>query len=427
MKILLLANEFPPEQFGGIATCMATIAPALVKRGHEVHLLCCRDEQDDSDYSYRGVHVHRRRSMKIRGARRAFGFCGSSWFRAGLTAFVGSRRLGASFDVIDHQNWGADGWVLSLIGNRPTVCTVYTGPRQVPEFFETLDQPKRSAWWGKQLELCSVRGSDCVVTSSHLMAEKARSMGVWRGDFRVIPRPVEWQRWKDIPSASGTSPNVLFIGRIEPRKAPEVLVQAIGILRREVPKVRAIFAGAYWQGSDGGIPKMPWVQKQLAFDACEFLGYLPDEQLKGYIEQARVIAQPSEFESFGLVPIEAMAAGRPTIITMSSGAAGLVKKFGGGAVIPPADPKALADALRPFLLDAKYASQVGESARQAVRSELDPDLIAAETEKVYEEACRRFRGRVLRRWSSKSMAQKELRGDRIRNLSRKNEKGPAAE
>jgi glycogen(starch) synthase len=89
-----------------------------------------------------------------------------------------------------------------------------------------------------------------------------------------------------------------------------------------------------------------------------------------------------------------MAAGRPAIITASSGAADLVQKLGTGAIIPPADPQALANALRPFLLDARHAGEVGERARRAVSVELDPLKIAAETDKVYEEAFCRFHKRT---------------------------------
>ena len=79
-----------------------------------------------------------------------------------------------------------------------------------------------------------------------------------------------------------------------------------------------------------------------------------------------------------------MAAGRPAIITTSSGAADLIQRFGTGATIPPADPQALAVALLPFLRDDRYADEVGQRARKAVTAELDPGKIAAKTERLYE-------------------------------------------
>jgi glycogen(starch) synthase len=392
MKVLLLSSEFPPKQFGGIATCMSTLGPALVERGIEVHVLCCRDGQEKEDYDYRGIHVHRRGMLRIRGAWRALGSLGDLWFRAGLTAFVESRRLGVVFDVVEHPSWGADGWVFSLLRRAPTVSTVYTTVGQI--YGAHGSESRRSVRWARRFERWAIQGADCVVTSSDLMAQKARAMGLFAGDVQVIPRPIDWQQWQDIPSASGTAPNALFIGRIEVRKAPEVLIEAISILRREIPSARAVFAGEHWQGAKTVIPKLSWVKKQLAFDGCEFLGFTPDELLKQYVGQARVIVQPSEFESFGLVALEGMAAGRPAIITASSGAADLVQKLGTGAIIPPADPQALANALRPFLLDARHAGEVGERARRAVSVELDPLKIAAETDKVYEEAFCRFHKRT---------------------------------
>jgi hypothetical protein len=131
MRVLLLSSEFPPHQFGGIATCMSTLGPALVERGNEVHVLCCRDGQEKGDYDYRGIHVHRRGMLRIRGAWRAFGTLGDRWFRAGLTAFVESRRLGVFFDVVEHPSWGGDGWVFSFLRKAPTVSTVYTTVGQI--------------------------------------------------------------------------------------------------------------------------------------------------------------------------------------------------------------------------------------------------------------------------------------------------------
>src|SRR5208337_3822779 len=107
----------------------------------------------------------------------------------------------------------------------------------------------------------------------------------------------------------------------------------------------------------------------------------------------RVFAQPSLFENFSMAALEAMAAGRPVVVTATSGVADFVRETGAGEVVPAGDAHAMANALRPFLRDPAYAAEVGERARRAVRSRLDPDRIAELREKIYDRAIQSRRRR----------------------------------
>jgi glycogen(starch) synthase len=72
------------------------------------------------------------------------------------------------------------------------------------------------------------------------------------------------------------------------------------------------------------------------------------------------------------------------VVTDACGVAEFVKKSRAGDVVHAGDANALANALKPYLLDPSYARAVGERAREAVRCELDPDRIAEHTEQLYE-------------------------------------------
>jgi glycosyltransferase involved in cell wall biosynthesis len=108
------------------------------------------------------------------------------------------------------------------------------------------------------------------------MAEKARKLG-WlkEREIKVIERPVEWRKWQETSTAEAASATVLFVGRIEPRKAPEMLVEAIKSVRKEISGAKALFAGRFAPTRDGK-PSILWAKGiGSSFDGCEFLGPVP--------------------------------------------------------------------------------------------------------------------------------------------------------
>jgi glycogen synthase len=380
-----MCGQYPPgPPLGGIGTFVGTIAPALANRGHEVHVLACAEERTYRDSRDNGVHVHSRPLVRLRGLTRVtkmpyFGL----WLRVALTNFIESRRLG-KFDVIEYPNWQGDGLLRSFFPDCPVVCTLHSSFAQIAH---VLASNRRDAACTSWLERLAVNRASYVATSSSLMAAEARELEWRKGEeIEIVERPVEWRRWSHIPSAEAAPPKALFLGRMEPRKAPEILVEAIGIVRRDVPQAKAVFAG---QGdfTDDGKPLMPWANLSAdTFSGCEFEGFVSGRAIPSFFEHARVIVQPSRFESFGLAAAEGMAAGRAAIVTDTCGIADFVRRGGGGDVVPAGDAEALARALKPYLIDPDYARAVGERARDAVRRDLDPDRIAQKTEEFYERA-----------------------------------------
>jgi glycosyltransferase involved in cell wall biosynthesis len=83
-----------------------------------------------------------------------------------------------------------------------------------------------------------------------------------------------------------------------------------------------------------------------------------------------------------------MASARPVVCTERTGTAEIVAGTDAGTVIPVDDPVALADALRPFLLNPEAADQAGNAARSIVERQCSPDRIAVEREASYREAIR---------------------------------------
>jgi glycosyltransferase involved in cell wall biosynthesis len=144
----------------------------------------------------------------------------------------------------------------------------------------------------------------------------------------------------------GAGRYVLALGTIEPRKDYPSLVQAFGILAEKLHDVALVIAGPDGWGADALEVALGASRRR---DRIVRLGHVPSSRFDCLLAQAAVVAYPSVYEGFGLVPLEAMAAGVPVVAT----AAGAIPEVtGNGALlVPPGDVDALAEALLKALTD----------------------------------------------------------------------------
>jgi glycosyltransferase involved in cell wall biosynthesis len=117
-----------------------------------------------------------------------------------------------------------------------------------------------------------------------------------------------------------------------------------------------------------------------------FEAEVPRDDLARFYLGARVVAVPSRHENLPYAGLEALAFGRPVVCRSSSGLAELLRESGAGTVVEDEGPEALAAALRPYLEDPQRAAEASASARELVERHCAPDVIAAQRERVYEEA-----------------------------------------
>ena len=161
------------------------------------------------------------------------------------------------------------------------------------------------------------------------------------GDYKVIPNGVDVPRFAGaVPLArwqDGT-PNVLFVGRHEPRKGLLDLLKAHRILRRTGYENRLLVVGSG--------PQEREARRYVAtrgLQAVEFLGRVSDAEKAQLFRTADVFASPATGgESFGIVLLEAMAAGAPIVASDIHGYKGVVRRGREGLLVPPHEPKELA-------------------------------------------------------------------------------------
>jgi phosphatidyl-myo-inositol alpha-mannosyltransferase len=208
------------------------------------------------------------------------------------------------------------------------------------------------------------------------------------GDYKVIPNGVDIQRFANaVPIArwqDGT-PNVLFVGRHEPRKGLLDLLKAHRILRKTGSGSRLLIVGSG--------PQEREARRYVAtrgLQEVEFLGRVSDAEKAQLFKTVDVFASPATGgESFGIVLLEAMAAGTPIVCSDIHGYKGVVRRDREGLLVPPREPRELAVAIDRLLRDPALREQMG-AAGQARAEEFSWPRVTAKVEDYYGFVIRRL-------------------------------------
>lgn len=225
-----------------------------------------------------------------------------------------------------------------------------------------------------------LRRADRIVVAT--MAEQTQLRFLYKADNRkmvVIPPGVDTCHFYPIPADEAKqyiglkSENrmVLFVGRIEPLKGVDTLIQAMSRLDLQGlhrPVHLAIIGGEVNGNPEDMTDEMARLQK-LCDDLfmggmVVFLGKRGQDTLPYYYSAAEVVVMPSLYESFGMVALEAMACGTPVIASEVGGLGYLVQNGVTGYTIPDSEPEALSDKLSWLLGDANLRETMGLRAAQ---------------------------------------------------------------
>ncbi|GGX24161.1 D-inositol 3-phosphate glycosyltransferase [Streptomyces lomondensis] len=190
----------------------------------------------------------------------------------------------------------------------------------------------------------------------------------------------------------------LFAGRIQPLKAPDVLLRAVAVLLDERPELRSrILVPVVGGPSGSGLAKPEGLQKLAArlgiADVVRFHPPVGQEQLADWFRAASVLVMPSYSESFGLVAIEAQAAGTPVLAASVGGLPVAVRDGHTGFLVRGHDPADYARVLRDFADDPRLSPRMGARAARHAQS-FGWDTAAAATADVYTAAMQAHRRHV---------------------------------
>jgi phosphatidylinositol alpha-mannosyltransferase len=211
------------------------------------------------------------------------------------------------------------------------------------------------------------------------------------GDYKVIPNGVDVSRFeRAVPLARWQDghPNLLFIGRHEPRKGLLELLKAYRLLRKTGCDCRLLVVGTGPQEREA---RRYVMTRRL--QGVEFLGRVSDEEKAQLLKTADVFIAPATGrESFGIVLLEAMAAGCPIVASDIHGYKGVVKRDEQALLVPPRQPKQIAAATARLLADPALRARVGASGRIRAQ-EFSWERVTAKVDDYYGFVIRRLAAR----------------------------------
>jgi D-inositol-3-phosphate glycosyltransferase len=167
---------------------------------------------------------------------------------------------------------------------------------------------------------------------------------------------------------------LLFVGRIEPLKAVDSILEALHLTRQQNPSLLDntdlfIVGGDPNDKTDYDMQQLQRLSRHLKLDGVvQFAGAKTQTELAYYYAAASAVIMPSEYESFGMVALEAMATGTPVIATKVGGLAYLVKDGETGFLVPSRSPSDLSDRITDLLLNPELRDTLGQNAARLSHS-----------------------------------------------------------
>ena len=267
----------------------------------------------------------------------------------------------------------------------PIVCTL----QGEDLFLEGLPEP----WRSQSIDLIrkSINDVDVFISvSDYYVDVMSGFLGIPRDRIRVVPLGINMDG--HTPKAARTTPpyTVGFFGRIAPEKGLHVLAEAYRQLRAMpgVPATKLLVGGYMLNEHRDYFAKIERQMSDWGLSSEFRYAGAPDRVGKiALYQQMDVFSMPATYaEPKGFTIIEAMANGLPVVQPNHGAFTEMVTRTGGGVLVPPEDPKAVADALFALLTDRARADALGRAGAEGVRRIYTLDAMASAAEQVYQDA-----------------------------------------
>ena len=345
MRVLLVPNTYLPK-VGGVEEVTRQLARELRRRGHEVAVLTNRWQGVGSKDEVEGVAV-RRLTLPLPGV--------SGRARFVLTAPLAARRFLAVArrfrpDLVHVVAAGPAVVYLAALRWLVGAPVVFTSQGEVGIAPHRIFQRSRALRWGLRRILAKAAA---VTACSQFVLDELRSEFGVTAPAEVIPNGVDPEELDVVPAAE---PRYVFAaGRLVEQKGFDVLLSALAL----TPGLRLLIAG---EGRER--THLEVLADELGVEErVRFLGAAGRERLAALLRGADAVVVPSRQEPFGVILLEAMAAGRATIASRVGGIPEFAEDGVTTLLVPPEDPDSLAAALKRLCGDLELRERLAENGK----------------------------------------------------------------
>jgi glycogen synthase len=385
MRIFMLSWEYPPRVIGGLARHAEGLSRALASLGHEVHVVTLDFPGAPYEEADSLLYVHRVAVDLPAPTFHTWVLLFNHFFekRVGQLA----KKYGQP-DIVHVHDWltVSAGVASKHLMRAPLVMTFHSTESSRSSSFRTPESAMVGGleWWG------SYEAAKVIAVSEWMKSEVVSQFKVPPNKVVEIPNAVDMAKFEKSVDVAATRRKwnvqpgerlIAAVGRLTSQKGFDDLIRALPVVQKSIPGAKLLVMGdGYMRGELEALAKGEGVAARTTF-----AGFVSDDDLVDAIKSSDMVAVPSRFEPFGIIALEAMAAGVPVVVSRVGGLAEIVEDGIDGLEVDPNSPHSIAEATIRLLSDQALASRLTARAREKVKT-YNWKRWAEKTLEVYEAA-----------------------------------------
>ena len=386
MKILMLTWEYPPRIVGGIARVVYDLSHKLVKEGNEVTVVTYKEGDVPEFEDDKGVKVYRVENYMIHPNNFTDWIMQLNFsLTAKATQIINEE---GKFDCIHAHDWlvAYSAKTLKDAYQIPIVSTIHaTESGRNSGIHDDVQRYINDTEW-----LLTYESSEVIVNSNYMKRELQRLFGLPFEKINVIPNGINLTNFNGIERdydfrrkyAMDNEKIILYIGRLVYEKGVQNLIAAMPKIINGYNDTKLIIGG-----KGGMYDELKEQAKALGIEnKVYFTGYLTSKEVQKMYKCADIAVFPSTYEPFGIVALEAMLAGVPTVVSDIGGLNEIVDHGITGMKSYAGNSNSIADSVLALLYNHQLCDNVVKNAKAKVKKEFNWDKITKDTYFTYEKA-----------------------------------------
>ncbi len=385
LSVMFLTWEFPPRVIGGISPHVFYLSKSLAKNGVKVHVVTCDFPGAPARETIDGVEVYRIDSYKNPAPDFATWVYLMNLNMQREAASIAT-RLPAKIDVFHAHDWlvATAGIGLKHVFRKPLLVTMHSTEIGRRDGLHTSTEKmiaETEAW-------LTYEAWKVICCSQYMVSHVKWAFGLPDDKLVMVPNGVNLHVYEEVcrkdlkifrqTFALPGEKLVLVVGRLVYEKGAHILINAIPRILEKVNAKFVIVGSGYMKEQLSTIVKSMSLEGKVLFT-----GFLDDESLLKLQCVADVSVVPSLFEPFGIVALEAMAAGSPVVVSDTGGLGEIVEHDVTGVKVYPNNVESLAWGVTKVLTDQRYRDILRENALKRMKEKYDWDRIAQKTQQIY--------------------------------------------
>ena len=386
MKILMLTWEYPPRIVGGIARVVNDLSKRLIKDGHDVYVVTYREGSAPYYENDKGVHVYREDNYMINPNNFI------DWIMQlnfNMVAKVNELiAKGEKFDVIHAHDWLV-AYAAKTLKNSydlPLVSTIHaTEAGRNGGIHDEVQRYINDTEW-----MLTYESSEVIVNSKFMKNDLQRLFGLPYEKINVVANGINSTTYSGVEKdydfrrqyAADNEKIILFMGRLVYEKGVQHLISAMPKILKNYHDAKLVIAG-----KGGMLDELKAQVEAMGLgQKVYFTGYLNAKQVSKMYKCADISVFPSTYEPFGIVALEAMLAGVPTVVSDVGGLNEIVEHGVDGMKSYAGNPNSLADSILELLFNPQLCESISKKAKTKVKNEYSWTKIAQDTHFIYQKA-----------------------------------------